>query len=183
MSFCYCYLDRPEISVSPNKVYISTLPAQVKFNCTVNSYPESNILWLHKNLNLQSKYQTNDNNKKLRQTHNNNSTRNKTNTKSNRRKPKNNNQYHPNSIDETFNYNLNTLKMKYSVYFNILNETFKQSSILIDVDDENDFGVYECFANNSIGSKTIKFFIYGGNNSSFFLSRFPKILINFFNFV
>ena len=55
-----------------------------------------------------------------------------------------------------------TSKEKYSIYFQSINETHKTSMLVIDVENENDLGIYSCYANNSIGAKSNKFYIYGG---------------------
>ena len=44
-------------------------------------------------------------------------------------------------------------------------EVYTQSSITISVTSERDFGVYQCFANNSVSSTAVKFYIYGGGKS------------------
>ena len=62
------------------------------------------------------------------------------------------------------NYLILNSELKYSIFLKTLNKTHKTSSILINIDDEKDLGIYSCFANNSVGSKSMKFFIYGSTN-------------------
>lgn len=40
--------------VAPSKVYIMKLPTQVRFNCSVNAFPEGNIVWMHNYVNLKA---------------------------------------------------------------------------------------------------------------------------------
>ncbi len=123
--------------MSPSKVYITSPPTQVKINCSVNSYPASDIIWIHKN----------------RQN-------------SHRRKKNRRNSLADEEEDsEAFILENNLIlksELKYNIYLQAVNETFKQSSILIDIENEKDYGVYACYANNSAGSKLQKFYIYGG---------------------
>jgi hypothetical protein len=46
--------------VSPSKIYVSSLsaPVQIKFNCSINAYPESNIVWLRNSRNLKKKFRS-----------------------------------------------------------------------------------------------------------------------------
>lgn len=52
-------------------------------------------------------------------------------------------------------------KEKYNIITQSINETFKISSLIINVESDNDFGAYNCLANNSMGNKTVNFYVYG----------------------
>ena len=64
------------------------------------------------------------------------------------------------------NYVLNSFD-KYVIKDYMINETYKSSSLIINIESEDDLGVYECFSNNTAGSKTEKFYIYEGINFIF----------------
>jgi len=185
--------DRPDVTVTPSKVFLLSLPAQVKFNCSVNSYPEGNIIWMKnyrdlKTLNKTSKRHTflstnnlvyedpslNDNhersyhytNKRLK------GKSKKTRKNLNRHRTKWINRNARNKILSSENvlhskeallqnYVLNSLD-KYVIRDYIINETHKLSTLFVNVDSEDDLGVYECFSNNTAGSKTEKFYVYAG---------------------
>lgn len=61
---------------------------------------------------------------------------------------------------------------KYRISEQISNDTVKMSSIVINVESENDFGSYECYSNNTAGSKFAKFYIYGGILRNYFYELF-----------
>lgn len=129
------------------------LPIQVRFNCTVDAFPSSEIMWLFKYRNLRGINYYGS--KQLRQVnrHSIKSYRNRA------RQLKINNRILPHrkrSQEISFN------PYKYRISEQILNETIKMSSIVINVESENDFGSYECYSNNTAGSKFAKFYIYGG---------------------
>lgn len=139
-------LYKPELTVTPSKVFVNSknLPVQVKFNCSVDSFPDSEIQWLFWNKPVDSLKKV----KRHKQIFN--------------RKLRRNNL---NQADDDIDLDVNlilTNRDKYSIYVQLVNETFKVSSLVIDIENENDLGVYSCYANNSVGSKSSKFYIYGG---------------------
>jgi hypothetical protein len=216
------------------------MPIKVKINCTVNSYPEASINWIHNYINLKETNQQTL--KKLRQALDSNTlprdplaSASNTSPSSSRprkikfgrapRKKVSNHEaaaaatqhhqsggprylYNPRQTtrhnrnlanfntnsdlstveDEYMNneivansYNYNQLyftstSVKYNIIEHSINETFKQNMITINIENENDFGVYECYANNSAGSKSVKFYIYGGMLVEDFFS-FPHFSI------
>lgn len=210
--------DRPEVVVSPPKVFIYSMPTQVKFNCTVSSHPESNIIWMFDHMDLREKFrhkvkkmrqtlrdemaaQKNRNTKKRKKDHQNKTRHDNSNssddqqqtsntntqqneqhapkTSTNKTKSKSNRtskHHHGNSTSNRVNRNLflnaSSIKLfeinefspslKFKISELTLNDTHKISSILINVENEFDLGTYECFANNTAGSKSVKFHIYGG---------------------
>lgn len=130
------------------------LPIQVRFNCTVDSFPSSEIIWLYKYRNLRGINYYGS--KQLRQVNRQSikSYRNRVRQlkiKQNRKVP-----HRKRSQEISFN------PYKYRISEQVLNETIKMSSIVINLESENDFGTYECYANNTAGSKFAKFYIYGG---------------------
>lgn len=141
--------DTPEIIISPTKVFINSPPTQVKFNCSVHSYPTSDIIWIRKSTSnaaaknqlIKSNYQTR--NTQLLDDENSSESSEAT------------------AFVLENNIILNS-ELKYSIHVQAVNETFKQSSILIDIENEKDYGIYACFANNSAGSQLKRFYIYGG---------------------
>lgn len=76
-----------------------------------------------------------------------------------------------NAVDHTDFPHFST---KYKINEYLINETLKYSTILINVESELDFGAYECFSNNSAGSKAVKFYIYGGKIDFRFLKEFIR---------
>jgi hypothetical protein len=149
----------------------------VKFNCTSYSYPESEIVWLYKGANLRSS------NKKLkRQRHIlsiaakakypiRNLTRHAHHKQRRTTKSYQANTAitpsHSSSSSSNANYSEHlseNFTLKYIINTHAINETFKLSTLLINVENEEDYGFYECFSNNSIGSKSAKFYIHGGIN-------------------
>lgn len=160
-------VDRPEISVVPSKIYITKLPTQVRFNCTVSAYPLSNVYWTHSFRNKANTKRNNNSNKKLRETHK----KNRTNTNKERKLGNRNLADHLDQSQLPLEHIqiLNKIS-RYSVSEQTLNETLKQSSILINVENEDDLGVYECYSNNSAGYRAVKFHIYG--------DQFKSTLIN-----
>jgi hypothetical protein len=215
--------------VTPTKLLVPSMPIKVKVNCTVNSYPEASINWIHNYINLketnqqtlkklrqaldynamprdpftgQQQQQPNTtskkkikfgraNNRKLgheataaavtlqsnRHLHNNNNNNGpRQTTRMNRNLINFNSNSDVNAIEDEYmnnemlanSYNFNqqlyftSTTVKYNIIEHSLNETFKQNTITINIENESDFGVYECYANNSAGSKSVKFYIYGG---------------------
>lgn len=159
----YCVLiDKPEVHVSPNKVFISSPPTQVKINCTVSSYPASDIIWIYRKKDTQVQRQ-----KRLKHH------RSSWNKLHGRRRARHNNHHRAthhlveDEDSEAFvlenNIILNT-EIKYSIYLQSVNDTYKQSSIIIDIENEKDYGIYACYANNSAGSRSQRFYIYGGKS-------------------
>ena len=153
--FLYSLIDKPEVHVSPNKVFISSPPTQVKINCTVSSYPSSDIIWIYRKKETQMHRQ-----KRLQQHHNHNKPR-------DRRVRHLHRTHHliEDEDSEAFVLENNIIlnpELKYSIYLQAVNETYKQSSIVIDIEDEEDYGIYACYANNSAGSRSQRFYIYGG---------------------
>jgi hypothetical protein len=196
------------------------MPTQVKFNCTVSSHPESNIIWMLDHMDLREKFrhkvkkmrqtlrdemaaQKNHRNTKKRKKDHQNKTRHdnsnsddqqqtsntiaqneqhapKTNTNKTKSKSKSNRtskHHHGNSstsnrVNRNLFLNASSIKLfeinefspslKFKISELTLNDTHKISSILINVENEFDLGTYECFANNTAGSKSVKFHIYGG---------------------
>lgn len=161
---------KPEVHVSPNKVFVSSPPTQVKINCTVNSYPASDIIWLYrKNTNRRENGHHHKNHKARRHHKNHHRNRHLKHRQHHKRAEKS---HIIDEESEAFVLENNIIlnpELKYSIYLQVVNETFKQSSIIIDIEDEKDYGVYACFANNSAGSKSQKFYIYGDH------ARKPKI--------
>jgi hypothetical protein len=159
------------VNVSPMNVYVSSLPAKVKFNCTINSFPSGNIFWIRNHKHLNPEHSANH--KRLRSSHtsghlharryNNKTFRHRSSHKHRNllAASQNNNQKRRRgySFDDEF-----ILKPtnKYKIRDHVLNDTLKLSSIVITIENENDFGVYECYSNNSAGYKAVKFYIYGG---------------------
>ena len=122
------------------------------------SYPESDIIWIYTSNN--HKPQTNQHAMRhYSKSHN-----------------KNNSLAFTSEMeDESFIPENNLIlksELKYSILLKVVNKTHKHSSITIDIDDEKDFGVYACFANNSVGSRSIRFFIYGG---TYMIIRIKKL--------
>lgn len=143
-------------------------PTQVKFNCTVNSYPESNIVWMKNYKDLKA---INKTSKKLRQALANEPVvrHHKKVKKHNRTKAASkwsNRNTRDELSDNQNTYLLNSV-VKYSISDHVLNDTFKYSSLVLNVENEDDFGVYECFSNNTAGSKSVKFHVYGGKLAEF----------------
>lgn len=150
--------DSPEIKISSSKVYVSMhkFPVQVRINCTVNSFPESDVQWLFMNQNLNKngqKYETKKI-KKHRQAIQLNSVSKK------QRRTKSDDS--PDDEIDLENSVILTSKDKYSIYFQMINETSKMTSLVINVEDESDLGSYSCYANNSVGIKSAKFSIHKG---------------------
>lgn len=153
----------PEINVSPFKVFVNNrnTPVQVRFNCSVDSYPESDVTWMF--MSGGSSIAHKSPKKRLR----------KTIVLSSLTKVRRNNKMSEETaaaaadddIDMQNNLVL-TSKEKYSIYFQSINETHKTSMLAIDVENESDLGIYSCYANNSIGAKSTKFYIYGEINSA-----------------
>ena len=191
----FLLLDRPEITVAPAKVFIGSMPTQVKFNCSVNSFPDSNIVWMKNYRDL--KVAMNKTSKQLRETllsssiqmeenedehtnsyhYTNKKLRSKTKkTRKNlnkyrikwiNRNPRNRvgaNDDDSASEDSKDDQNvvLNSTNTKYIIEDFTFNDSNKLSSLTINVESEDDLGVYECFSNNTAGSKTQKFYVYGG---------------------
>ena len=69
--------------------------------------------------------------------------------------------------ESILNYVLNSSSEKYTIRDFTFNETHKISMLTINVDSEDDFGVYECFSNNTAGSKSEKFYVYEGRETFF----------------
>lgn len=132
------YSVMPEIHVTPEKIFLNTLPTQVKINCSVNSFPSSDIIWVYH-------------------------------SKRHRHSKRRHRQEEDDEVDdvnsESFvrknNLILNS-ELSYNIYLQAMNETFKQSSIIIDIVTEKDYGIYACYANNSVGGQSEKFYIFGG---------------------
>ena len=161
-------------------VYVSSLPAKVKFNCTINSFPSGNIFWIRNHKHLNPEHSANH--KRLRSSYtrghlqharriNNKTFRHRSSHKhrnllaADSHNTNNNNNHKRRrgySFDDEF-----ILKPtnKYKIRDHVLNDTLKLSSIVITIENENDFGVYECYSNNSAGYKAVKFYIYGGKRS------------------
>jgi hypothetical protein len=171
-------------------VYVSSLPAKVKFNCTISSFPSGNIFWIRNHKHLNPEHSANH--KRLRssytsgQSHarrmNNKTIRHRTTHKhrhfirdSYKSNPKRTRGY---SFDDEF-----ILKPtnKYKIRDNAINDTLKLSSIVITIENENDFGVYECYSNNSAGYKAVKFYIYGGKRVLFKRFFFSSKLYSKYN--
>lgn len=146
-------LYMPEVHVSPNKVFIASPPTQVKINCSVNSYPASDIIWIYRN-------KRNFQDKRLKRWHR-RQHKNRTHNLRHTRAELNHVVYEESEAFVLENNLILNSELKYSIYLQSVNETFKQSSIIIDIESERDYGVYACFANNSAGSKSQKFYIYG----------------------
>ena len=182
------------------------MPVKVRVNCSVHSFPEASINWIHNYINLKETNQQTL--KKLRQALDFNNVKQTAgalrarkikfsrlaNKKlsfseySNRflhspggqttpRVNRNSINYDTNlnNVDEEFfnrdssgGFNnqlfFTSSSVKYNIIEHSVNETFKLNTIVINVENENDFGTYECLANNSAGSKSVKFTIYGGIN-------------------
>ncbi len=192
------------------------MPAQVKFNCSVNSFPEGNIVWMKnyrdlKTLNKTSKRQldtflsTNSliyEDPSLNDTHERSYHYTNKRLKSKFKKTRKNLNRHrtkwvqrnvrnkalpnENALNNKQNYVLNSFD-KYVIKDYMINETYKSSSLVINIESEDDLGVYECFSNNTAGSKTEKFYIYEGINFIFhfifkkkksFYSVFIKVVQN-----
>jgi hypothetical protein len=117
----------------------------------VSAYPLSNVYWTHNFRSLASttKAKNSKRNKKLRETNKNG--------REHRRKLGNRN------LAENSEQQMQLLNHlpKYSISEQSVNETYKTSAILVNVESEEDLGVYECFSNNSAGFKATKFYIYG----------------------
>lgn len=150
-------VDKPDVHVSPNKVFISSPPTQVKINCTVSSYPASDIIWIYRKKDTQSQ-------RRKRLGHHLNAW----NKLHGRRRARHHHATHHLVEDEDSeafvlenNIILNT-EIKYSIYLQAVNDSYKQSSIIIDIESEKDYGIYACYANNSAGSRSQRFYIYGG---------------------
>lgn len=176
--------DRPEIVVNPPKVFVYTMPTQVKFNCTVNAYPDANIVWMFNNIDLREPFRQRV--KKMRQAYREEKYRNKGVGSRYIKNNFNNNNVNVN-VDQVHRHGRNLAQKatdtasKYRIIEHALNETSRMSSIVINVENEHDLGVYECFANNTAGSKSIKFYIYGGkfwNIPSFYFNK-PKKRVSF----
>lgn len=167
------------MTVSPTKIYIPSMPVKVRVNCTVSSSPESSINWIHNYINIKETNQQTL--KRLRQALDTNYVQQRTphGGPVKLRRIGGNRTTHANSgwkrttrsgrnappPSEVVNYNqlfFPTITVKYNIIEHLINETFKLNTLIINVENENDFGVYECFANNSAGSKSVKFHIYGG---------------------
>ena len=146
--------DVPEVSVSPSKVFVNSPPTLVRFNCLVSSYPESEIIWMY------SSHLKDSSHGKRQIILSKVSHRHFKHHRNVRRLQTTDTQdVHEFVLENTLSHSSSE---KYQISLQSMNETFKQSSIVINVEDENDLGVYSCHANNSIGSKSVKFFIYGG---------------------
>jgi hypothetical protein len=210
------------------------MPIKVKINCTVNSYPEASINWIHNYINLKETNQQTL--KKLRQaldfntaprdplTASSNSTNKPRKIKFGRahkqpaatnggprylhnqprqttRHTRNLVNFNSNSdlniiedehlnnemVANSYNYNqvyFTSTSVKYNIIEHTINETFKQNMITINIENESDFGVYECYANNSAGSKTVKFYIFGGRLLELIFYNFkPKNKGDFYLFL
>ncbi len=133
----------------------------------------SNVFWTHSFRN-RANTKRNNNAKKLRETNKKNRTTNNRDKIS--RKLGNRNL--ADSLDQSqlpleHIQILNTIP-RYSVSEQTLNETLKQSSILINVESEDDLGVYECYSNNSAGYRAVKFHINGDQFKSASLNIEPS---------
>ncbi|CAF0723143.1 unnamed protein product [Brachionus calyciflorus] len=151
-------LYRPEITVSPSKVYVQQIPTQIRFNCTVEAYPSADIIWMfnYRNLKGVNYYGA----KQLRQIN-----RHSIKNSKYRKKEKLFDSRNVIKRSDLLNTSSN-LMHKYKITENLINETLKQSSLVVNVENENDFGTYECFSNNTAGSKFVKFHIYGDIRST-----------------
>jgi hypothetical protein len=143
------------------------MPVKVKINCTVNSYPESNINWIHNYINLKETNQQAL--KKMRQALDLQQTKQQKKAARNNKLIKKNLQKDStdsNNKQEDFNTEpslyLTSAIVKYNIIESVLNQTHKQSTLVINIENESDFGAYECFANNNAGSRSAKFYVYGG---------------------
>ena len=164
--------DAPEVSVSPSKIFINSPPAQVRFSCLVNSYPESEIMWVYSSHLKEPSTSHHRGPKSQRQI---------ILSKVSNKHYRNHRKFRRSLTDEEIEKhgfildNNLALNSKYQISLQTINETFKESSIVINVENENDFGVYLCYANNSIGSKFFKFFIYGGQLNFIFVPKLREI--------
>ena len=131
----------PEVHVTPEKIFLNTLPTQVKINCSVKSFPSSDIIWVYHS----------------KRHHHHHSKRSKHRRHEEEDELDNNNE----SFIRKNNLILNS-ELSYNIYLHAMNETYKQSSIIIDVVTEKDYGIYACYANNSVGGRSKKFYIFGG---------------------
>ena len=163
--------------MTPPKVFVSKFPTNIKFECLVNSFPISNIYWTrNKNNNKMNVSSTNKyrgvtlrNRKSLKNAINQNNQQQKQTAKKNQNKNtknKSNRKLGNRNLDDekslTESVHILNSNPRYEINDIFLNETFKSSTIMINVESQDDFGSYECFSNSTAGFKSVKFFIYGG---------------------
>lgn len=166
-------LYRPELTVTPAKIYVNKVPTQVRFNCTLGSYPMGTVYWTH---NFKNKRANAKRNKKSRETIKKSNSANKTgNGITDRLSRKLGNRNLADQEVSSEQMKIINYMAKYSVNEQLINETYKIGTILINVENDDDFGLYECFSNNTAGHRAVKFYIYGDQFKPI-LSTTPNII-------